>query len=111
MRLFKRPSNCLDQPQAIDNPVPTRAVQVHPEICGARQNACCERQDALYVEFIELAGVTVYSSERELLASFLRVPVVRLDVDRAFEEERLVETNPLGTSRTRCTPQAPRVGG
>ena len=27
------------------------------QVGGARQNAFCERQDALYVEFIELAGV------------------------------------------------------
>jgi hypothetical protein len=47
---------------------------------------------ALYIEFIELTGVPLDPSERELLAQFLRVAVVRLDVDRAFEEERLVET-------------------
>ena len=29
--------------------------RLHPQVGGARQNAFCERQDALYVEFIELA--------------------------------------------------------
>jgi hypothetical protein len=36
--------------------------------------------------------VTLDPPEREFLAQFLRVAVVRLDVDRALEEERLVET-------------------
>jgi hypothetical protein len=36
--------------------------------------------------------VTVDPRERELLAQLLGVTVVRLDVDRAFEEERLVQT-------------------
>ena len=65
---------------------------LHPEVRGARQNAFCERQDALYIEFIELAGVTVHPGARELLAQFLGVAVVGLDVDRTLEEERLVQT-------------------
>ncbi|HET7697706.1 MAG TPA: hypothetical protein VFK57_18470 [Vicinamibacterales bacterium] len=35
--------------------------------------------------------MTVDSRERELLAQFLRVAVVGLDVDRALEEERFVQ--------------------
>jgi hypothetical protein len=31
----------------------------------------CEGQDALHVEFFELAGVTLDPNERELLAQFL----------------------------------------
>ena len=64
---------------------------MHPEVGGARQNAFCERQDAFHVEFFELAGVTVNSRERELLAQFLGVAVVRFDVDRAFEKECFVK--------------------
>jgi hypothetical protein len=63
---------------------------LHPEVAGARQNAFCERQDAFHVEFIELARVTVDPKERELLAQFLGVAVVRVDVDRAIEEECLI---------------------
>jgi hypothetical protein len=33
--------------------------RLHPQIGGARQNPFCERQDAFYVEFIDLAGVRV----------------------------------------------------
>ena len=66
-----------------------------PQVGGARQDAFCERQDALYVEFFELAGMTVDPCERELLAKFLGVAVVRVDVDRALEAELLVETVPL----------------
>jgi hypothetical protein len=43
-------------------------------------------------EFFELIGVTLDPPEREFLAQFLREAVVRLDVDRAVEEERLVQT-------------------
>jgi hypothetical protein len=42
--------------------------RLHPQIGGARQNPFCERQDAFYVEFIDLAGVPVDPGERELLA-------------------------------------------
>ena len=52
-----------------------------PKVGGTRENAFCERQDALYVEFIELAGVTVDPCERELVAQFLGVAVVGVDVD------------------------------
>jgi hypothetical protein len=54
---------------------------------------------AFHVEFFELAGVTVDPSERELLAQFLGVTVVRLDVDRAFEEERFVKAVQLVLNR------------
>jgi hypothetical protein len=36
--------------------------------------------------------VTVDPRKRELLAQFLGVTVVRLDIDRALEEERFVQT-------------------
>jgi hypothetical protein len=65
---------------------------VTPEVCRPRQNAFCEREDAFYVEFFELAGVTVDPRERELLAQLLGVAVVRLDVDRLFKEEGFVQT-------------------
>jgi hypothetical protein len=61
--------------------------RLHPQIGRARQNPFCERQDAFYVEFIDLAGVPVDPGERELLAQLLGVTVVRLDVDGAVEEE------------------------
>jgi len=61
-----------------------------PQVGGARQNAFCERQDAFHVEFIELTRVTVDPRERELPA-ICRRGGRRLDVDRALEEERLVE--------------------
>jgi hypothetical protein len=70
-----------------------------PQIGSARQNAFCERQDAFYVEFLKLAGVTVDACERELLAEFLGVTVVRVDVDEALEEERLVQTVELLLNR------------
>ena len=84
-------------------PLPLLERRLHPQVGGARQNAFCERQDALYVEFIELAGVTVDPGERELLAQFLGVAVVGLDVDRTFEEERLVQTVQLVLNRLRST--------
>jgi hypothetical protein len=45
--------------------------------------------------------VTLDPNERELLAQFLRVAIVRLDIDRALEEERLVETIQLLLNRPR----------
>ncbi|HVH55568.1 MAG TPA: hypothetical protein VM791_04915 [Vicinamibacterales bacterium] len=50
--------------------------------------------------------MTVDPGERELLAQLLRVTVVRLDVNRALEEERFVETvqlllNRLGSALSR----------
>jgi hypothetical protein len=36
--------------------------------------------------------VAIDPSERELLAQFLGVTVVRVDVDRTLEEERFVQT-------------------
>jgi hypothetical protein len=39
--------------------------RLHPEVRGARQNAFRKRQDALHVEFFELAGVTVIGSVAE----------------------------------------------
>jgi hypothetical protein len=43
------------------------------------------------VEFFERTGVPLDPDQREFLAQFLGMAVVRLDVDRTFEEERLVE--------------------
>jgi hypothetical protein len=43
--------------------------------------------------------VTVHAGERELLAQFLGVAVVGFDVNRALEEERLVETVQLVLNR------------
>ena len=43
--------------------------------------------------------MTVDPGERELLAQFLGVAVVGLDVDRALEEERFVETVQLVLNR------------
>jgi hypothetical protein len=39
--------------------------RLHPEVRGARQNAFRKRQDALHVEFFELAGVMVIGSVAE----------------------------------------------
>ena len=36
-------------------PLPLFERRLDPEVTGARQNAFCERQDAFYVEFFELA--------------------------------------------------------
>jgi hypothetical protein len=49
-------------------PLPLFKRCLHPQVGGARQNAFCEGQGALYVEFVALAGVTVDPSECELLA-------------------------------------------
>ncbi len=76
--------------------------RLHPQVGGARQNAFCERQDAFYVEFIELAGVPVNPGERELLAQLLGVTVVRLDVDGAVEEECFVQAVQLVLYRLGC---------
>jgi hypothetical protein len=35
-------------------PLPLFERSLHPQVGGAREDAFCERQDALYVEFIEL---------------------------------------------------------
>jgi hypothetical protein len=68
-------------------PLPLFERGLHPQVCGARQNPFCERQDAFHVEFFDLGGVAV----------------VGLDVDGALEEERLVQTVELfldGLGRT-----------
>ena len=90
-------------------PLPLIERRLHPQVGGARQNAFCERQDALYVEFIELAGVTVHAGERELLAQFLGVAIVGFDVNRPLEEERLVETVQLVLNRLCSTLSAREV--
>jgi len=65
--------------------------RLHPQVGRQRQNPFCERQDALHVEFVKLRGVTVDPEQRQLLAQLLGVPVVGVDVDRALEQERLVQ--------------------
>ncbi|WP_291987866.1 hypothetical protein [Luteitalea sp.] len=40
-------------------PLPLFERRLHPEIGGARQDAFCEREDALHVEFVQFRGVTV----------------------------------------------------
>ena len=45
--------------------------------------------------------MTVDPRERKLLAQFLGVAVVRFDVDRPFEEERLVQAVELFLNRLR----------
>jgi hypothetical protein len=42
--------------------------RLDPQIRGARQDAFCERQDALDVEFVHLLGVLVDLRERQFLA-------------------------------------------
>ena len=79
--------------------------RLHPEVGGTRPNTFCEREDTFYVEFIELAGVPVNPDERELLAQFLGVMGVRVDVERAFEQKRVVHTR-----RPRQGPQARAAG-
>jgi hypothetical protein len=74
-------------------PLPLFERGLHPQVCGTRQNAFCEGQDALYVEFFELSAMTTEPNERGLLAQFLRVAVVGLDVDRTFEEEGLIQAH------------------
>jgi len=66
--------------------------RLHPQVGGSWQNPFCKLQDALHVEFFELAGMTVDPDERELLAQLLGVAVVRLDIDRALDKKRFVQT-------------------
>ena len=85
------------------------AARVTPAPRGrrARQNAFCKRQDALHIEFIELAGVMLDPSERELLAQFLGVAVVDVDVDAPIHFRYATRANrrrvPLGVSLSRST--------
>ena len=77
-----------------------------------RQNAFCERKDAFHVEFFELTCVTVDPREPELLAQFLGVAVVRFNVDRPLEENRLVQAPaPEGvfTLTMRCYSPRPQI--
>ena len=56
--------------------------RLHPQVGGTRQNAFCERQDALYIEFLELAGVPVNSNSVSSSRSFSALAFVSADVDR-----------------------------
>jgi hypothetical protein len=70
-----------------------RAVRATPAPTGLPRArwAFCKREDALHIEFLELARVTDNPGEGELLAQLLRLAVVGLDVDGALEPERLVQ--------------------
>jgi hypothetical protein len=65
--------------------------RLDPQVRGARQNAFCEGQDALYVEFIDGFGVVIDLGERQLLAEPVALPFVALRVDALHEQERLVQ--------------------
>ena len=68
--------------------------RLHPQVGGARQNAFCEREDAFYVELIELAWGGGRSNERELLPQFLGVAVGPvLLVARGREVRRLTDSS------------------
>jgi hypothetical protein len=61
----------------------------------------CERQDALYVEVLELRAVAIDLNERQFLAQAIAPSFVRLEVDRAREDERIVEAIELLLNRLR----------
>jgi hypothetical protein len=63
----------------------------HPQVRGARQNAFCECQDALYVEFFELARVTFVGS----VAERREMPSVT-ERSNAATEERLKSGHAVG---------------
>ena len=65
--------------------------RLHPKVRGARQNAFCERQDALYVEFFHRFGVVVDLGERQFLAQFVALPFIARQVDRLRVEKGFVE--------------------
>ena len=50
--------------------------RLYPQIRRPRQNALCERQDALYVEFFDFDSVSVDLCERELLTQLGALPLV-----------------------------------
>ena len=54
-----------------------------------------------HVEFFELVRVALDPRERQFLAPFLGVAILGLDVDRALEVERFVETVQLVLDRLR----------
>ena len=64
---------------------------LHPEVRRPRQNAFCERQDALHVEFLKVDGMFVDLRERELLAEPVSLPLVARQVDRFRVQVRLVQ--------------------
>jgi len=41
--------------EQLSEPLPLFERGLHQEVCGARQNPFCERQDTFHVEFFELA--------------------------------------------------------
>ena len=65
--------------------------RLHPKVRGARQNAFCERQDALYVEFFDRFGVVVNLGERQFLAQFVALRFIARQVDRLRVEKGLIE--------------------
>src|SRR5213080_2210231 len=45
--------------------------RLDPQVWCARQNTFCERQDALYVEFVDRFGVPINLRERQFLAELV----------------------------------------
>ena len=44
-----------DWKEQLLEPLPLFERRLHPQVCGTRQDAFCEREDAFHVEFFELA--------------------------------------------------------
>ena len=74
---------------------------LNPQVRRPRQNTFCEGEDALYVELIELHGVSVDLRERELLAQPVALPLVRVEVDRLRVDEGFIEAVELLLNRLR----------
>ena len=63
---------------------------LYPQVRRARQNAFCERQHALHVEFVDRLGVVVNLRERQLLAELIALTLAALDVYALREQDRVV---------------------
>jgi len=57
--------------------------RLDPQVGCARQNAFCERQDALYVEFVDHFGVPIDLRERQFLAELVALTAVAGEVNRS----------------------------
>jgi hypothetical protein len=53
-KAFSVERNSVGKEQLLE-PLALLERRLHPQVCGARQNTFCERQDAFHVEFFELA--------------------------------------------------------
>ena len=82
-----------------------------PQIGGARQNAFCERQDALYVEFIDGFGVMLDLGERQFFAQLVTLAAVAGGIDRLGVEERFVEPVELLCRRSVRSPTGGKCRG